>query len=149
MADTALRTHRQALIPAVLSPSSHLPRELQVHPCFPEHTLAEVKERAPTIPAAAAICSHRRLALSPSSCSYLQDWSVAKTRLLKPQICVPSTPRIPSSTPDASVGTFSCTCVTLSLSIHYRSARVARAAERRPVLWVLHMVFLHQSLQVD
>lgn len=150
MADTALLTHRQASIPAVLPPSAHLPRELQVHPCFPEHTLAGVKERDPTIPAAVAVCSHRRLTLSPSSCSSSQDFlSVAKTRLLKLQICVPSTPRIPSSTPDASIGTFSCTCLTLSLSIHYRSARVTQAVEHSPVLWVLHMMFLHHSLQVD
>lgn len=61
----------------------------------------------------------------------------------------PSPPRTPSRTPDASIGTFGCTCVTLSLSIHYRSARVTQAAEHSPVLWGLHMMFLHHSLQVD
>lgn len=53
----------------------------------------------------------------------------------------PSPSRTPSRTPDASTGTFGCTCVTLSLSIHYRSARVTQAVEHSPVLWGLHMMF--------
>lgn len=132
------------------------PDKLQVDPCSAEHTPAEMKERDPVIPAAAAaaVWSCCRCALSPpvpaapsGSVSQCQ-----KTRLLKAIVCVHNWQPAPKS-PLQSSPRFSedipCTSVTEAQRTSQRCVRDRTGCERGPVLRVLHMMVLHQSLQVD
>lgn len=113
MADTALLTHRPRFTPAGLltTLAPRLPAKLQVDPCFPEHTPAEVKQ-GPYYPCCCCclelLQAHilsQSLRLPPGSVSQCQKNQAAENSKSMSITGKPSTLRVPSSTPDASVRT--------------------------------------------
>lgn len=88
-----------------------LPAKLQVDPCFPEHTPAEVKQ-GPYYPCCCCclelLQAHilsQSLRLPPGSVSQCQKNQAAENSKSMSITGKPSTLRVPSSTPDASVRT--------------------------------------------
>lgn len=149
--DTALLTHRPLFIPALLAPSSRISWWASVHPCFSDHTWAEMKEG--TLLYLLLLWSHHRLTLS-QSLQLPPGSSVPKTQVAEnyKSVSLPGNPHHPKNPLQYSrcfLRTFTCTRVTWRLSIHDNSAWVAQAVEHSPVLWILHVMVLHQPLQVD